>query len=102
MAVDKLKELRTALSVCKQMATLRQKDHTELHRALLAAGETPDENGSFMTTVHETVVSVRAAIIGVSEKTLPAFIGGEPSKKLEPNSAHRNYFYVSARILRPR
>jgi hypothetical protein len=59
------------------MATLRQKDRAELHQALLAAGETPDENGSFMTTVHETVVSVRAAITGISEKTLPAFISGE-------------------------
>ena len=97
MAVDKLKALHTALVdtraayelaaekaespavvlVCKQMATLRQKDHAELHQALLAAGETPDENGSFMTTVHETVVSVRAAITGISEKTLPAFISGE-------------------------
>src|ERR1700744_1694958 len=97
MAVDKLKALHTALvdtraayelaaekaenpavsSVCEQMAALRQKDHAELHQSLLAAGETPDENGSFMTTVHETVVSVRAAITGISEKTLPAFISGE-------------------------
>jgi uncharacterized protein (TIGR02284 family) len=97
MEVDKLKALHTALidtraayelaaakaesppviSVCKQMVMLRREDHAELHRALLAAGETPDENGSFMTTVHETVVSVRAAITGISEKTLPAFIGGE-------------------------
>src|ERR1700748_275674 len=96
MAVDKLKALHTALvdtraaydlaaekaespavsSVCKQMVTLRQADHAELHQALLAAGETPDENGSFMTTVHETAVSVRAAISG-SKKTLPAFISGE-------------------------
>ncbi|WP_249147404.1 DUF2383 domain-containing protein [Bradyrhizobium jicamae] len=59
------------------MVALRHEDHAELHRALLAAGETPDENGSFMTTVHETVVSVRAAITGISEKTLPAFISGE-------------------------
>ena len=30
-----------------------------------------------MTTVHETVVSVRAAISVISEKTLPAFNSGE-------------------------
>ena len=97
MAVDKLKALHTALvdtgaayelasekadspaviSICKQMGALRQEDHAELHRALIAAGETPDENGSFMMTVHETVVSVRAAISGISERTLPAFISGE-------------------------
>src|ERR1700761_2027315 len=97
MAADKLKTLHTALVdtraayelasqkaespavilICKQMATLRREDHVELHRALLEAGETPDENGSFMTTVHETVVKVRAAITGISEKTLPAFISGE-------------------------
>jgi uncharacterized protein (TIGR02284 family) len=61
----------------RQMAALRQEDHAELHRALIAAGETPDENGSFMMTVHETVVSVRAAISGISERTLPALISGE-------------------------
>src|SRR6201994_3702225 len=59
------------------MAALRREDHVELHQTLLAAGETPDENGSFMTTVHETVIKVRAAITGISEKTLPAFISGE-------------------------
>src|ERR1700760_4562484 len=59
------------------MAALRREDHVELHSPLLAAGETPDENGSFMTTVHETVVKVRAAITGISEKTLPAFVSGE-------------------------
>lgn len=97
MAVEELKRLHTGLvdtrgayeiaekdtkdpqvaSVCRDMVTLRRTDHEELHRTLIAAGEKPDDNGSFMTIVHETVVSVRAALTGISKKTLPAFASYE-------------------------
>lgn len=97
MAADQLKKLHTALvdtrgayelaaretedaqvaSICREMIALRRTDHEELHRALIAAGEKPDDDGSFMTTVHETVVAVRAAFTGIGKKTLPAFISGE-------------------------
>lgn len=97
MAADQLRKLHTALvdtrgayelaaketedvqvaSICKDMIALRRTDHEELHQALIAAGEKPDDDGSFMTTVHETVVAVRAAFTGIGKKTLPAFISGE-------------------------
>ena len=97
MAVDKLKDLHTALvdtrsayelalkdtkdpdvaAVCREMFSLRHDDHMELHQALVTAGEVPDENGSFMSVVHETVVGVRACLTGISKKTLPAFASGE-------------------------
>ena len=41
------------------------------------AGETPDENGSFMAVLQETVISVRAIVSGISKKTLPTFASGE-------------------------
>jgi hypothetical protein len=92
MAVESLKELHTALvdtraayelalkdtddeevgRICKEMISLRHTDHLELHQSLILAGEVPDENGSFMSVVHETVVGVRAALTGISKKTLPA------------------------------
>ena len=59
------------------MISLRLSDHQELHQSLILAGEVPDENGSFMSVVYETVVGVRAALSGISKKTLPAFASGE-------------------------
>jgi uncharacterized protein (TIGR02284 family) len=97
MAVENLKKLHTALvdtqaayelalkdtddeevaRLCKEMISLRHTDHLELHQSLVLAGEVPDENGSFMSVIHETVVGVRAALSGISKKTLPAFASGE-------------------------
>ena len=62
--------------ICKEMICLHRTDHQELHQSLILAGEVPDENGSFMSVVHETVVGVRA-LTGISKKTLPAFVSGE-------------------------
>jgi uncharacterized protein (TIGR02284 family) len=97
MAVENVKKLHTALvdargayelalkdtedaevaGICRQMISLRHSDHLELHQSLILAGEVPDENGSFMSMVHETVIGVRAAISGISKKTLPVFASGE-------------------------
>jgi uncharacterized protein (TIGR02284 family) len=97
MAAENLKKLHTALvdtraayelalkdtddedvaRVCKEMISLRHTDHQELHQSLILAGEEPDENGSFMSVVHETVIGIRAALTGISKKTLPAFASGE-------------------------
>jgi uncharacterized protein (TIGR02284 family) len=97
MAAENLKKLHTALvdtraayelalkdtddeevaRLCKEMISLRHTDHLELHQSLVLAGEVPDENGSFMSVVHETVIGVRAALTGISKKTLPAFASGE-------------------------
>jgi hypothetical protein len=73
------------------MFSLRHDDHMELHQALVTAGEKPDENGSFMSVVHETVVGVRACLTGISKKTLPAFASGEEnmSKNMMPRSRNR-------------
>src|ERR1700733_15705617 len=97
MAAESLKKLHTALvdtraayelalkdtddeevgRICKEMISLRHTDHLELHQSLILAGEVPDENGAFMSVVHETVVGVRACLTGISKKTLPAFASGE-------------------------
>ena len=75
--------------ICKEMISLRHTDHQELHQSLILAGEVPDENGSFMSIVHETVVGVRAALTGISKKTLPAFAGGEQNIVEEYDDALR-------------
>jgi len=90
MAVENVKNLHTALidtraayelalkdtedadvaGICREMISLRHSDHLDLHQSLILAGEVPDENGSFMSMIHETVIGVRAAISGISKKTL--------------------------------
>jgi len=97
MAVENVKNLHTALidtraayelalkdtedadvaGICREMISLRHSDHLDLHQSLILAGEVPDENGSFMSMIHETVIGVRAAISGISKKTLPTFASGE-------------------------
>jgi uncharacterized protein (TIGR02284 family) len=109
MAAENLKTLHTALvdtqsayelalkgtddeqvaGICKEMISLRHTDHLELHQALIAAGEVPDDKGSFMSVVHETVIGVRAAISGISRKTLPAFASGEENIVEEYDEALR-------------
>jgi Domain of unknown function (DUF2383) len=59
------------------------------HQSLILAGQVPDENGSFMSVVHETVVGVRAALTGISKKTLPAFASGEQNIVEEYDDALR-------------
>jgi uncharacterized protein (TIGR02284 family) len=97
MAADSLKKLHTALVDTRkgyeeaaqdaetpslkaffgQMIALKEKDHSELHAGLSKLGEKPDESGSFMSTVHKTVISVRSAVTGLGTNSLGSFVMGE-------------------------
>ena len=96
MAADSLKKLHTSLvdnqkgyekavedaepnvkSLFGEMAALKEKDHAELHAGLTKLGEKPDESGSFMATVHKTVIGVRAATTGLGTNSLSSFVMGE-------------------------
>lgn len=97
MAWDKLKKLHTTMidnvegyekavvdaehpkvkALFAEMLALKRSNHAELHSALTKMGEAPDESGSFMATVHKTVIGVRAATTGLEENSLPSFISGE-------------------------
>ncbi|MGY3452091.1 ferritin-like domain-containing protein [Bradyrhizobium sp. USDA 4353] len=97
MAADSLKTLHTSLvdarngyqeaaddaetpalkALFAEMIALKERDHAELHDALRRMGETPDESGSFMSTVHQTVVRVRAAVTGLGTHALSSFVSGE-------------------------
>jgi uncharacterized protein (TIGR02284 family) len=54
-----------------------EKAHAELHHLLLARGLKPDDGGSFMSTVHKTIISVRSAVTGLNDEALSAFAEGE-------------------------
>jgi uncharacterized protein (TIGR02284 family) len=97
MAADSLKKLHTTLvdnrngyqeavkdadqpafkALFEEMLALKEKDHAELHSALRKLGEQPDESGSFMSTVHKTVIGVRAAVTGLGPNALSSFVMGE-------------------------
>ena len=96
MAADSLKKLHTSLvdnrkgyetavedaepnvkSLFRELAALKENDHAELHAGLTKLGEKPDESGSFMATVHKTVIGVRAATTGLGTNSLSSFVRGE-------------------------
>ena len=99
MTTDALKKLHTAMldtregyevaekeaetpalkTLFGQMIALRSKDHEAIHKALAAKGETPDESGSFMATIHKTMTSARSAVTGINANALSPFISGEES-----------------------
>ena len=61
----------------RDMAALRSEDHDEIHRCLVAHGAHPDENGSFMASIHQTVIGLRAALTGLDRNALGSFASGE-------------------------
>ena len=64
-------------AILRRVKALHDEADAELHEALLARGFTPDESGSFMTTVHKTVISVRSAVTGLGDGALSSFASGE-------------------------
>ena len=63
--------------VVREFIDLRTRHHTELHEMLRDSGQTPDDSGSFMSTVHRTVIKVRSLFSGLDESVLPGLIDGE-------------------------
>ena len=61
----------------RELLALHEGHHAEIDSILRAAGETPDESGSFLTTVHRIVFKVRSVVTGLDESVLPGLIDGE-------------------------
>jgi uncharacterized protein (TIGR02284 family) len=61
----------------RDMVARRGEDARELETLLRSAGEEPDTDGSFMSTVHRTIMSVRSLFGGIDESILPGLIDGE-------------------------
>ncbi len=59
------------------IAASRKSAEDDIADLMRSAGTTPSEDGSFMETVHRTVIGARAAIKGIDRDALPAFISGE-------------------------
>lgn len=52
----------------EKVRALHGSAHDNVHKMLAALGEQPNDSGSFMSTVHEAVISVRSAIVGLDER----------------------------------
>lgn len=65
------------VSLFEEMIALRRQAIAELEPLLLQAGVTPDRDGSFMSTVHRTIISVQSMLTDLDETVLPGFIDGE-------------------------
>ena len=61
----------------RDMIALHERNAGELARQLTKANEIPDEKGSFMTLVHQTIMDVRSLFNGLDESILPGLIDGE-------------------------
>jgi uncharacterized protein (TIGR02284 family) len=64
-------------AIFQKMLALHADAHRDVHALLAERGERPDEDGSFMATVHKTVISVRSAVQGLDRASLPSFADGE-------------------------
>ena len=61
----------------RDMAALHQRHADQLGRVLTEAGEKPDDSGSFMSTVHKTIMDVRSLFGGLDDSVVPGLIDGE-------------------------
>ena len=60
-----------------ELASVHEQQANELARLLLERGEKPDNDGSFMSVVHKTIMDVRSLFGGLDEGVIPGLIDGE-------------------------
>ena len=61
----------------QDMIALHQTHSEALAADLKRHGEEVDDSGSFLSTIHRTVISIRALFGGLDESVLPGLIDGE-------------------------
>ncbi len=61
----------------RDMIALHDGHAAELARELVKVNEIPDDGGSFMSTVHATIMDVRSLFGGLDQSVLPGLIDGE-------------------------
>ncbi|WP_322514051.1 PA2169 family four-helix-bundle protein [Rhodopseudomonas palustris] len=64
-------------SLFRDMIALHHGNSEELGGMLINAGEEADDSGSFMSVVHQTIMSVRSLFDGLDGSVLPGLIDGE-------------------------
>lgn len=70
-------ESKAMTELFRDMIALHDSHAGELARELTRRSELADDGGSFMTTVHKTIMDVRSMFDGLDESVLPGLIDGE-------------------------
>jgi uncharacterized protein (TIGR02284 family) len=70
-------ESKAMTALFRDMIALHDGHSDELARQLTRSNELADDEGSFMTTVHKTIMDVRSMFDGLDESVLPGLIDGE-------------------------
>ena len=65
------------VSLFEEMVALRRQAIAELEPLMISVRLAPDGEGSVMSTVHRTIISVQSMITDLDESVLPGFIDGE-------------------------
>lgn len=61
----------------REMISLHDQNTAELKRHLSTLGTVADDDGSFMLSVHKTIINVRSLFGGLDKNILPGLIDGE-------------------------
>ena len=59
------------------MITLHTRNAGELSAEITRHGETASDDGSFMSTVNKTIMSIRSLFNGLGDSVLPGLVDGE-------------------------
>jgi uncharacterized protein (TIGR02284 family) len=70
-------ESKAMTALFRDMIALHDSHAVELTRELTRRNELADDEGSFMTTVHKTIMDVRSMFDGLDESVLSGLIDGE-------------------------
>lgn len=70
-------ESKAMTALFRDMIALHESHADELARELTRRNELADDEGSFMTMVHKTIMDVHSMFDGLDESVLPGLIDGE-------------------------
>ncbi len=71
----------------EEMSDFHRKAASELAEEMIRLGEKPDYNGSFMSTVHRSIMKLRSLVGGLDGSVLPGLIDGEERNLTQYNEA---------------
>jgi uncharacterized protein (TIGR02284 family) len=80
-------EGRGLTSLFREMIALHDTNAHELSAYLVLSGAQVNDDGSFMTVVHRTIMRVRSLFNGLDESVLPGLIDGEERNKASYDKA---------------
>lgn len=82
-----------------EMSDFHRKAASELAEEMIRLGEKPDYDGSFMSTVHRSIMKLRSLVGGLDASVLPGLIDGEERNMAKYNEAIESGVLQAAAIM---